>query len=289
MKKVAILTDSTAYIPTTEMQKYPIFSVPLGVIWGSDSFEDGVNLAPHEFYERLKTAKVMPTTSQPSVGKMQEVMNELLARDYDILGIFISSKLSGTLQSAIQAKSMLLSGSQVQLMDSETTTLALGFQVLAAARAAAQGASLDECGPIAQKARQNSGVFFMVDTLEFLHRGGRIGGAQRFLGTALKLKPILYIREGKIESLDRVRTKGKALERLVELVQEKCTGSSSLQLAGVHANALDDTQWMMENAIEKMNPVETFTAELSPAIGAHVGPGTVALAYMTSDGPRSKL
>ena len=281
MKKVAILTDSTAYIPADQRQKYAIFSVPLAVIWGQETFEDGVTLAPHDFYERLKTTKQIPSTSQPSVGKMLEAMNALLARDYDVLGIFLSSELSGTLQSAKQAQSMLPGGSQVELFDSQSTTLALGFQVLAAARAAEQGASLKECLAVAEKARQNSGVYFMVDTLEFLHRGGRIGGAQAFLGMALKMKPILYMHEGKIASLERVRTKGKALERLVQLVEEKCAGKSNVHLAGIHANAAQDAQWVLEKAARQIKPVETLLAELSPVVGIHAGPGTVALAYMS--------
>lgn len=281
MKKVAILTDSTAYLPASHMKKYPIFSVPLGVIWGSETFEDGVSITPGEFYDRLQTSRQMPTTSQPSVGTMKKAMSDLLDQEYDILGIFISSGLSGTLQSATQAQSLLPSGSQVRLLDSESTTLALGFQVLAAARAAEQGASLEDCHDLAETARQNSGVYFMVDTLEFLHRGGRIGGAQRFLGTALKMKPILHMHEGKIESLERVRTKGKALERVVELVQEKCAGKNNLRFAGIHANAEEDAQWVLEKAAEQMNPIETMIAELSPVVGTHAGPGTVALAYMT--------
>lgn len=281
MKKVAILTDSTAYIPVDQMKQYGISSVPLEVVWGQETFEDGVTLAPREFYERLKTAKVLPSTSQPSVGKMQAAMNALLAQDYDILGIFISSKLSGTIQSAIQARDLLPKGSNVEIMDSQTTTLAMGFQVLAAARAAADGAAFADCSQAAEQARRNSGVYFMVDTLEFLHRGGRIGGAQRFLGTVLGTKPILYMQAGKIESLERVRTKSKALDRLVELVEEKCAGKSAIRLASVHANSAEDARLMLEKATLQLNPVETITAELSPVVGIHVGPGTVALAYMT--------
>ncbi len=280
MHKVAILTDSTAYLPQDQMEKYNISSVPLAVIWGEETFEDGVTITPTEFYTKLKTAKVMPSTSQPSVGKMQDAMNALLAQDYDVLGIFISSKLSGTMQSATQALEYLPAGSKVKLLDSETTTLAMGFQVLTAARAALDGASLDDCLAVAEQARQHSGVYFMVDTLEFLHRGGRIGGAARFLGTALNMKPILYIHNGKIESLERVRTKGKALDRLIELVAEKCDGKTPIQLAGAHANSPDDAQAIVEKAGERLNPTQALIGDLSPVIGTHVGPGAVALAYL---------
>jgi DegV family protein with EDD domain len=280
MKKVAILTDSTAYLPQDQMEKYEISSVPLAVIWGEETFEDGVTITPEEFYTKLNTAKIMPSTSQPSVGKMQDAFKALLAQDCDVFGIFISEKLSGTIQSALQAREMLPKGSRVEIFDSETTTLAMGFQVLAAARAAADGASLEECLAVAEQARQKSGVYFMVDTLEFLYRGGRIGGGARFLGTALNMKPILYVHKGKIESLERVRTKGKALDRLIELVAEKCEGKNPIRLASSHATSPEDARVLLEKAKERLNPVETLIGDLSPVIGTHVGPGTVALAYM---------
>jgi DegV family protein with EDD domain len=280
MNKVAILTDSTAYLPLHLKEKYEIKGVPLEVIWGEETFEDGLSISPGEFYTRLKTSKKMPSTSQPSVGKMEAAMKSLLTEGYDILGIFISSKLSGTVQSAMQARTLLPQGSAVEILDSETTTLAMGLHVLAAARAAAEGASLAECREIAELARQKTGVFFMVDTLEFLHRGGRIGGAQRFLGTALNMKPILCMQAGKIESLERVRTKSKAVERLLELVAEKCEGKSPLHLAAVHANAPAEAQALLDRAQARLNPVETILGELSPVVGTHVGPGTLALAYM---------
>ena len=269
MNKVIILTE------------YNIRSVPLELIWGKDTFEDGISLTPSEFYERLKVSKTLPSTSQPSVGKFQQTMNNLLGQGYDILGIFLSSKLSGTFQAASQARALLPERSKVEIIDSQMTTLAMGFQVLMAARAANQGEGLSECAKITEQVRLNSGVYFMVDTLEFLHRGGRSGGAQRFLGTTLGTKPILYMHEGKIESLDRVRTKSKALDRLGELVTEQCAGKTNIRLASVHANASREAETLLKIASQKLSPVETLTADLSPVIGIHAGPGTLALAYMT--------
>jgi DegV family protein with EDD domain len=281
MKKTAILTDSTAYLPADQMEKYGISSVPLAVIWGEETFDDGVTITPEQFYSRLKTAKVMPSTSQPSVGKMQEVMNTLLSQDCDVLGIFISSKLSGTMESAMQARALLPKGSKVEIVDSGSTTLGMGFLVMAVARAAADGASFTECRAIAEKLRANIGVYFMVDTLEFLYRGGRIGGGQRFLGTALNMKPILYVNNGKLESLEKVRTKGKALDRMIDIVAEKCAGKSPIWMSAVHANAPDEAQITLEKIKERLNPEESFLAELSPVIGTHTGPGTVSLSYLT--------
>ncbi len=280
MKKVAILTDSTAYLPQDLLARYHIATIPLQVIWGEETFRDGVTIQPGDFYRRLQTAKLMPTTSQPSAGAMKEAFSRLLEQDAAVLGIFISSKLSGTIQSAAQGREMLGSGAEnIEIFDSQTTAMAMGFQVLAAARAAAEGASLEECVHAAEQSRQHSGIHFVVDTLEFLHRGGRIGGAQRFLGTALNMKPILKMNEGKIEAEERVRTKGKAIERLVEIVTEECRGKSPVRLAALHANSPAEAQTVLDKAAALLQPSETFTCELSPVIGTHVGPGTIALAY----------
>lgn len=282
MKKVAVLTDSTAYLPDSYLKTEEINTVPLNVIWENEIFEDGVNITPDAFYERLKTAKKMPTTSQVSVGRMQQKFQELLAQGFDVLGIFISSGLSGTVQSALQARELFEKEQErIAIFDSQTTTMAMGFQVLAAARAARQGLSLKECLEVAEHARQNSGVYFVVDTLEFLHKGGRIGSAQRFLGTALNMKPILQISQGKIQALERVRTKGKALDRLIELVVEQCNGKGSVQLATPNSNAIGEAQQVLEKAAKKLDVKESLITQLSPVIGTHVGPGTVALAYMT--------
>jgi len=198
-----------------------------------------------------------------------------------VLGIFISSKLSGTLQSTIQAKEMMGSaGEKVTLVDSQSTAMGLGFQVLAAARAMEAGASLEECAASAAQAHERTGVFFAVDTLEFLHRGGRIGGAQRFIGSALNLKPILAVKEGKVEGIERIRTKSKAHDRVLELIAEQVKGKSNIRIATLHANAVEDAKKLLDRAVTELSPVETLFSELSPVVGTHAGPGTVGLAYM---------
>lgn len=281
MSKFAIVTDSTAYLPAELTKKYNITVAPQVLIWGEETFRDGVDIQPDEFYSRLKTAKVMPSTSQVSPATMQAIFQGLVDQGMDVLGIFISSKLSGTLQSAIQAKSMMeAAGEKVTLVDSQATAMALGFQALAAARAMETGASLQECAAFAEKAHERTGVFFAVDTLEFLHRGGRIGGAQRFIGSALNLKPILALKEGKVEGVDRIRTKSKAHDRILELVSEQAKGKPNIRLATLHANAADDAKKLLERAAAELSPVETVFTELSPVVGTHAGPGTVGLAFI---------
>lgn len=281
MSKFAIVTDSTSYIPPEIAQKYGITVTPQVLIWDNQTYRDGIDIQPTEFYNRLKTAKVMPSTSQVSPATMQETFQGLVDKGLSVLGIFISSKLSGTLQSAIQAKELMGSaGEKVTLIDSQSTAMALGFQVLAAARAMEAGASLENCAVIASKAHERTGVFFAVDTLEFLHRGGRIGGAQRFIGSALNLKPILALKEGKVEGVDRIRTKSKAHDRILELVGEQVKGKSNIRLATLHANAAEDAKNLLDRAAAELSPVETLFTEVSPVVGTHAGPGTVGLAYM---------
>ena len=281
MKKVAVVTDSVAYLPKEYLEKYGITVTPQILVWEDKNFEDGVDIQPEEFYRRLSTAKVMPTTSQVPVPKMHAAFSTLLEQGYSVLGVFLSSKLSGTIESAIEAREMLGSGQEkVEIVDSESAAMAEGFQALAAARAAMDGASLAECKAVAEEARANTGVYFVVDTLEFLHRGGRIGGAARLLGTALNLKPILTVQNGKVEAVERIRTKGKAMKRLVEIIAEQCAGKSTIRLATLHANAEDDAKKVIESASTLLNVTEKIFTDVSPVVGAHTGPGTVALAYM---------
>ena len=281
MAKVALVTDSTSYIPKEVREKYPITVVPQVVIWEGVSYEDDVTMTTDQFYTRLRTAKVMPTTSQASVVNMHTAFSTLLEQGYEVLGMFVSSKLSGTYQSAVLARDELTSGKdKIEIIDTETVAMALGFEVLTAARAAQDGASMADCKALANKAHEHTGVYLTVETLEFLHRQGRIGGAQRFLGTALNLKPILAVEGGRIEPVERVRTRSKALERVVEIVVEKCSGKTPIRIATLHADSPNDAKLMLDKITPILNPIESIFAAVSPAVGANAGPGTVGLAFM---------
>jgi DegV family protein with EDD domain len=281
MSKVALVTDSTSYIPRDIREKYPITVVPQVVIWEGQTYEDDVTITPDQFYTRLRTAKVLPSTSQVTVINMHKAYDGLLEKGYDVLGIFLSEKLSGTWQSAQLAREELKSGKEkVDIVDSRTTAMAMGFIVLQVAKAAQDGASLADCKALAEKGREHVGVYLTVETLEFLHRGGRIGGAQRFLGTALNLKPILEVTGGRVEPVERVRTKGKSLDRIVELVAERCKGKSPIRMATLHADSEADARTTLDKITAQVHPVESVFAAVSPAVGRHTGPGTVGLAWM---------
>ena len=279
MSKVAIVTDSSAYIPNDLIKEYSITVAPQVLIWGNESYDDGVDIQPTEFYTRLKNAKVMPSTSQVTPASFQKIFKRLLDEKYDILAILIADKLSGTIASAKQAKE-LFPDAVIEIFDSNSTAMAMGYQVLAVARALAKGASLEECLALAEKARDHTGVVFTVDTLEFLRRGGRIGGAAAFLATALNIKPILELRDGRIEAIEKVRTRKKALDRLVELIEDRSGGRRPIRLATLHANAQSDAESVLETARIKFGAIESILSEVSPVIGNHAGPGTVGLAYM---------
>lgn len=278
-KKIAVVTDSTAYLPKELLDRFQIHVVPLVLIWGEKTFEDGIDILPSEFYSRLKTAKIMPSTSQVTPANFSKIYSKLLEQDYQIISVLISAALSGTIDSANQARDMF-PGAPIEIFDSQTTSMALGFQVLEVAKAAQNGASLKELTQLAEHARQNTGVVFAVDTLEFLHRGGRIGGANRFLGTALNIKPILEVKNGRVEAIEKVRTRRKSLSRLVEIVGERISGQEPTRLAVLHANAQSEAEELIHEASERIHPIETFVTEVSPVIGTHAGPGTIGLAYL---------
>lgn len=282
MSKVAIVSDSTANIPASMLQNLPVSVVPLNVIFGHETFFDGVTIKSDDFYTRLQTSKVNPSTSQPSPEAFKNLFLKLLDDGYDVMTIVISAKLSGTMDSALQAQAEL-PGAPIEVLDTYSTSMAMGYQVLTVARAAAQGASLHECKILAEIAREKTGALFTVSTLEYLHRGGRIGGAAAFLGTTLDLKPILTLKEGKIEAMERVRTLSKASDRLVELFLEQAQGHKTVRLGFLHAKAEEEAAALMEKVKQRIPASmikEAILAEVSPTIGTHTGPGTIGIAYM---------
>jgi DegV family protein with EDD domain len=275
---IALVTDSTSTIPADLVAKYGIFVGPQVVIWDGQTLEDGVDIMPDAFYARLKTSATMPTTSQVTVASFHKIFKPLVAAGRPIVCILISTKLSGSIQSAEQAKQEY-PGAQIEIIDSMHAGMSLGFQALMTARQIEAGRSFDEVVAYARTAKDHTGIMLVVDTLEFLHRGGRIGGAQRLLGTALNMKPLLYVENGRIEPLERIRTKAKAYARMLDIVEEKVKGHSQVRISTMHAAAESDAADLLAQAKARFSPVETVLTWASPAIGTHTGPGTVAMGY----------
>jgi DegV family protein with EDD domain len=276
--KVAIVTDSTAYLPKTLVEQYQIHVVPNVVNWGTKSYRDGVDIGATEFFERLKTDPVQPTTAVSGVGDFRDVYAKASETADAVLGMHLSAKLSGTFMAAEQAKGML-ADRNIQVIDSNATAMALGFVVLAAARVAQAGGGLEEAAQAARAAIPNVGIVFTVETLEYLKRGGRIGGGAAFVGGLLDLKPILELRDGRVEPVERVRTKRKAVERVLEIITEKTKGKQPIRLATLHAAAPQEAATLLEAAKQKLGAVESILSEVSPTVAVHTGPGTVGLAY----------
>lgn len=279
MKKVKVLTDSTAYLPQTFIDQYQITVIPLVLIWEGEMYRDGVDITPEEFYTRLANSESLPSTSQPPVMSFKQAFESLVDQGHDVIAILISSQISGTVDTAIQAKQKLDKG-KIEIIDSESSGMAMGLQILEVARAASQGASLAECTSIAEKAKKHSDVIFAVDTLEFLHRGGRIGGAKRFLGSMLNIKPILEMKDGRIEAVEQVRTQQRATSRLIQLMKNRVNEEKPLRIAVMHSKAPKRARMLLDRAEREFHTEQSNLAELSPVIGTHVGPGTLALAWI---------
>lgn len=282
MSKIAILTDSTAYLPKAFTESHNIRVIPLKIHWEDANFEDGVDIFPSEFYRRLAKSSTLPTTSQPPAEEFLQIY-EKLAADYDgIVVPLISSGISGTVSSAKTAASMF-SKIPVEVIDTHSTGSGLALVDIAIAQAVAEGKDLEEIKTLAKDIIQRLDLFFAVDTLKYLHKGGRIGGASRYFGAALNIKPILYLdNDGKIDALERVRTKRKAMAKLVQLATDKA-GGKPIHVGIIHADALDDATILQNQLQSQLDCKQAGIYEISPVIGTHVGPGTVGVAVYTEE------
>ena len=278
MSKIAIVTDSTAYLATAFIESNNIKVVPLKIHWDDDDFEDGVSATtPDEFYKRLEKSSTIPTTSQPSAEEFLRIFEELAPHCDGIVVPLISSGISGTVASAQSAVSMF-SQVPVEVVDSRSTSAGLGLVVTAIAQAVSEGEGLEEIRRLAEDIIERLSVIFVVDTLKYLHKGGRIGGASRYFGSALSIKPILYFDDqGKIDALEKVRTKKKATARLVELAVQHANGKP-VNVGVMHANALEEVKNLRDQLLEQLDCKQIEIYDISPVIGTHVGPGALGVA-----------
>lgn len=275
---IKIVTDSTAYLPEETIRKHDIRIVPLYVHFGNEAFREGVELSNKEFYTRLAEAPELPTTSQPPPGDFEPVFKELAGAGHEILVLTISSKLSGTWESAIAAKKMLPEAS-IHVFDSFSTSVGLHLIVDAALKGIEAGLSAPEIVAKLEEIRPKVRFMFAVDTLEYLQKGGRIGNARAFLGTLLKVKPILFLQDGAIEPLEQVRSRRKVQARLVELAQEYLgEKGSGAKVAVAHALAEAEAEALKHNLVKELGCGESLFAEIGPVIGTHTGPGVLGVA-----------
>jgi DegV family protein with EDD domain len=271
--RVAVVTDSTADLPTQLTKSRSITVVPLTLNFEGRSLLDGVDIRPSEFYRKLPNATTHPTTSQPSAGRFAETYAQLLNDHDEIVSIHISEKLSGTYASAVQGADMT-DPKRVRVVDSQLVSMSLGLVTLAATAMAAKGESAKSIADRVTAMREHVQTYFSVATLEFLRRGGRIGRANAMLGSVLQVKPVLCIRDGEVTPLERVRTFDRALNRIIELARAVDRGQGLCVIVG-HADAEDDAE-RVARGLENM--AETLMIQpLGPVVGAHAGPGVVGL------------
>lgn len=274
-RRIALITDSTADIPPELVEQYGIIVQPLYVVWGNETLRDNVDITKGQFYERIGRDPEHPKTSQPTPNDFTQALEACDCEE--ALIITISGELSGTLNSALQAAQLV--DIPVQAEDSRSVSMGLGWQVLAAARAREAGGDVEAMIAAARAVRARERTFFTVDTLEYLHRGGRIGAAAKFLGTVLQLKPVLAIDSsvGRVEAVERARTRRKALARVVEIVFEGIDPTQPVRVAVMHAAAREDAKALLDEILALNTPVEHIISEISPVLGVHGGPGLVGI------------
>lgn len=275
--KTAIVTDSTAYIPKEVREKYNIYMIPLTVFLGSEVYEEEKELTASEFYEAVRKMD-LPTTSQPSIGKFVELFEEL-SKNYDeVISVHLSSGISGTYQGAITAGDMV-EGIKVFAFDTEISCMVQGFYAIEAAKLAQQGKSAAEIIPILDELKQTSNAYFMVDDLSNLQRGGRLSSAQAIIGSLLQVKPLLHFKDKIIVPFEKIRTKKRAMRRIVELLREETNGDS-YYAAIIHANREEEAkEWKAELEQEFPN-IEFSLSYFGAVIGTHLGEGSMGLGWI---------
>ena len=277
---IRVVTDSTSDLPRDAAEQLGIQIVPLRVLFGDQTFLDGVEITADAFFTRLRTSTVLPTTSQPSPADFQRVFEEIVRAGDEIVCLTISSLLSGTYASATAAQAAM-PDAPITVIDSQTTSMAMGMVAEEAARLALNGANREQIATRIRQLLPLTRVYFAVDTLEYLHRGGRIGGAQAFLGTLLNVKPLLTLANGRVEALERVRTKRKALDRMVEVAAQHTQETGHpYRVVVIHAQAADEAAYVAQLVTGKINCAHLRQTQVGPVIGVHVGPGVVGIALM---------
>lgn len=275
---VAIVSDTTGYLPAELVEANEIHLVSLYVNW-EDRSERELDMPNFDqFYDRLRGADRLPTTSQPSIGDFIDVYEPLVRQGLDVVSVHISGGISGTVESARQAKEQLAErtgADRVTVIDSETAAGGLGLVTLAAARVARNGGNLESVVERVRQTRADLKMWFAVDTLEFLRRGGRIGAASAWLGSALKIKPILTL-EAEITPIERVRTGGRALRRLLDYAEQRHADGAAGWVVQ-HIQAPEEAARLAEETEKVMGVPAAFISEVGPVLGTHVGPGLLGV------------
>lgn len=281
MTKVTVVTDSAASLPAALRAEYDIEVVPLNLVFEDRSYPDGLE-SNGNFYRALKASRRPPTTTGASPGTHLEALKRAASKAPSILCVTVSSQFSGTYNSAIQAADLLKEERPeilVEVLDSRSAAMGEGFVVLEAARAAARGADLAGVIAHAKEVMPHVGVVAVIDTLEYLARGGRVPRIQAWASTLLSVKPIIELRQQDIHLVTRTRTRRRAVAQLIPIMEQRGFRGSSLHLCVQHTNVLKEAQELAEEAARRLQPAEVAVSEFTLVMGAHIGPGLLGLAY----------
>jgi len=279
---IKIVTDSTSYLPKNLRATYDVRVVPLSLLLGRTAYREGVDLDGEAFFRLLSEDQTLfPTTSQPAPEDFLAVWRPLIEAGHKVVSILISSRLSGTVEAA-RAAARLVTDAPVTVVDSLSTAMGLGMQVLRAAELAQQGMSREEIVAAVERMRDKVQIILVPDTLEYLHRGGRINTARALLGTLLRVKPLLILRQGAIEPLEQVRTARRAHARLIELCTAHLDGDREPWISVMHSRAPDVAQGLLREMRDRFPGARFFMSEIGPVVGAHLGPGAVGLLSIPS-------
>ncbi|MFC1987161.1 DegV family protein [Chloroflexota bacterium] len=278
--KVSIVTDSLSDITSDLAKELGITVVPLTVFFGHESFLDRVTMTTDEFYRRLTQGTIWPTTTQPAPGVFAETYDKLAEETGEILVVTLSSKLSGTYQSAVGAKDLTKKKCRIEVIDSQTVAMGLGLIVISAAKMAQAGANLDELSDFVRRAMRRSHFIVYFDTLKYLAKGGRIGRAKNLLGTLISAKPILTVKEGEMSPLTQVRTKAAGMDYLCNFA----TGYPNIEeLAVEYATTPDEADKLVERLGSLFPKERIFKSTISPVLGVYGGPGAMAITVLEAE------
>ncbi|GAK11629.1 LOW QUALITY PROTEIN: DegV family protein [Geomicrobium sp. JCM 19039] len=277
MSKIAIVTDSTAYLDEDTIERYNITVLPLSVNFGEETIEE-TELTPEAFYDKMRNAPDLPTTSQPALGHFIEKF-EQLSEDHDaILSFHLSSGISGTYQTAVSAARSIESA-KVYPFDSEISCEPQAFYVKRAAEMAEHGDDIDQIFANLTELKQTMRAYFIVDDLNHLHRGGRLSSASRLIGSALKIKPILAFENKVIVPYEKVRTYKKALNRVLEMLDETAKKGRKMKACVIHANAPEEAERIKATLASKYDQIEVSISYFGPVIGTHLGEKSIGLTW----------
>jgi len=273
---IHLVTDSTAYLPPEIKAQYNVHTISLKICVGDQTFDEDGGITKEEFFRLLAKVETTPTTSQPSAGEFIALYQQLAVGDDEVVSVHISSGLSGTVPNALAA-AQEVAPDRISVIDSRTTAIGLVIMVAAAGEALAAGRTRPQVVSMLERMVRESVAFFSVEDLAYLQKGGRINTAARLLGTLMNIKPILYLNEGKIEALDKVRTTRKARMRLLDEVEQRMAGRL-VRASVTHVQAPEAAAEIAALARQRLNCKEVYLSELGPAIGSHTGPGLVGIA-----------